>query len=82
MNILKESKTHLLGKKFQSHMIEIEKSTRKSLEAFKDVGGKKYPFRKGSWQSQNKLHCGGRFYYAGKPDNRDQQKHSKLQSLF
>ena len=63
-------------------MIEIKKSTRKSLEAFKDIGGKKYPFRKGPWHSQNKPHGGGRFYYAGKPDNRDEQKHSKLQSLF
>ena len=29
-NILKESETHLFGKKFRSHMIEIEKSRKKS----------------------------------------------------
>ena len=45
-NILRESKTHLFRKKFRSHMIEIEKSRKKSLEAFKDVGEKKSPFRK------------------------------------
>ena len=28
-NILKESETHLFGKKFRSHMIEIEKSRKK-----------------------------------------------------
>ena len=31
--ILKESETHTLGKKFRSHMTEIEKSKKKSLEA-------------------------------------------------
>ena len=81
-NILKESETHLFGKKFQSHMIEIEKSRKKSLEAFKDVGEKKSPFRKGSSYNQNKLHGGGRYYYAGKPVNRDQHKHGKFQRPF
>ena len=33
-NILKESETHLFGKKFLSHMIEIQKSWKKPLEAF------------------------------------------------
>ena len=28
-NILKESETHLFGKKFRSHMLEIEKSRKK-----------------------------------------------------
>ena len=40
-------------------MIEFEKYRRKSLEAFKDVGEKKSPFRKGSSHSQNKLHAEG-----------------------
>ena len=42
--ILKESETHLFGIKI--HMIEIEKSRKKQLEIFKDIGKKKYPFRK------------------------------------
>ena len=43
-NILRESETHLFGKKFRSHMKEIEKSRKKSLETFKDVGDKKSLF--------------------------------------
>ena len=66
-NILKESETHLFGKKFRSHIVEIEKSRKKSLEAFKDVGEKKSPFRKGASHSKSKLHGGGRCYNAGKP---------------
>ena len=46
-NILRESETHLFEEKFQSHMIEIEKSKKKSLEAFKDVCKKKPSFQKG-----------------------------------
>ena len=45
-NILKESETRLFGKKLRSHMIEIEKSRKKSLEAFKDVGEKNLPSEK------------------------------------
>ena len=63
-------------------MIEIEKSMQKSLEVFKDVIEKKSPFRKGRSHSQNKPHGGGRYYYAGKPGNRDQHKHHKFQSPF
>ena len=59
-NILRESETHLFEKKFRSHMIEIEKSRKKSLEAFKDVGEKKSPFQKTPSHSQNKPHGGGR----------------------
>ena len=81
-NILKESETHLFGKKFRSHMIETEKSRKKSLEAFKDVGEKKSPFQKGPLRNQNKPHGGGRSYYAGKPGNRDQHKHRRFQSPF
>ena len=61
-NILSESETHLLGKKSRSHMIEIEKSRKKSLETFKDVFEKKSPFRKSPSHSQNKPHGGGRYY--------------------
>ena len=45
-NILRESETHVFGKKFRSHIMEIEKSRKKSLEAFKDVGEKSLPFEK------------------------------------
>ena len=63
-------------------MIEIEKSRKNSLEAFKDVGEKKSPFRKGPLHNQNKPHGGRRYYSAGKPGNRDQHKHGKFQSPF
>ena len=81
-NILKESETHLFGKKFRSHMIEIEKSRKKTLEAFKDICDKKSLFRKGPSHSQNKPHGGGDYYHAGKPGNRDQHKHGKFQNPF
>ena len=79
-NILKESETQLFGKKFLSDMTEIEKSRKKTLEAFKDVGEKKSTFRKGPSHGQNKPHGRGCYYYAGKQGNRDQHKHGKLQS--
>ena len=75
-NTLEESETHLFEKKFQSHMTEIEKSRKKSLEVYKDVGEKKSPFRKDTLHSKNKPHGGGHYYYAEKPGNRDQHKHS------
>ena len=59
-NILGESETHLFGKKFLSHVIEIEKFRKKSLEVFKDDGEKKSPFRKGPSHSQNKPDGEGR----------------------
>ena len=45
-NILKEIENYLFGKKFRSHMTEVKKSRKKSLEAFKYVGEKKSPFRR------------------------------------
>ena len=81
--ILRESKTHLFGNKFWSHMIGIENSMKKSLEAFKDVGEKKSPFRKGPSYSQNKPHGAGLYYYARKPGNWDQHnKYGRFQSSF
>ena len=83
-NILKESKTHLLRKKVSISYDRDRKSRKKSLKAFKDVGEKKSPFRKGTSHNQNKSHDATRgcYYYAGKPGNRDQQKHGKFQSPF
>ena len=43
-NVLRGNETRLFGKKFRSHMIEIEKSKKKSLESFKDVGENKSGF--------------------------------------
>ena len=75
-------KLNSLEKKFRSHMIEIEKSRKKSLEAFQNVG-EKAPFRKGPSHSQNKSHGGGRYYYTGKPSNQDQHnKYGRFQSSF
>ena len=53
------------NEKLQSHMIEIEKSRKKSLEVFKHVGIKKSLFWKGPLHSQNKPHDGGCCYYTG-----------------
>ena len=39
--------------------MEIEKSRKTSLEAFKDIGEKKSPFRKGSSHSKSKPHGEG-----------------------
>ena len=78
-NILKESETHLLVKKFRSHMIGIEKSRKKSLKVFKDVG-KKSPFWKclSHSHSQDKLlHGAGRCYYAEKPGIKTNSLHHK-----
>ena len=52
-------------------MIEVEKSRKKSLEAFKVVGNKKSPFQKSLLHSQSKPHSRGCYYYAGKPGNQD-----------
>ena len=82
-NVLRESETHAFGKKIWSHMIEIEKSRKKSLEAFKDVDEKKTSFRKGPSHSQNEPHGGGCYYYAGKPGSRDEHnKYGRFQSPF
>ena len=55
-NILKESKTHLLRKKVSISYDRDRISRKKSLKAFKDVGEKKSPFRKGTSHNQNKSH--------------------------
>ena len=55
-NILKESETHLLRKKVSISYDRDRKSSKKSLKAFKDVGEKKFPFRKGTSHNQNKSH--------------------------
>ena len=55
-NILRETETHLFGKKFRSHMIEIEKSREKSLDTFKGVGERKPSFQKSPSHSQNTVY--------------------------
>ena len=46
--LLQEDEGHLFGKKFRSHIIETERSKKKSLEVFKGNNEKNPPFRKDS----------------------------------
>ena len=41
---MQEDEGHLLGKKFRSHVLEIERSKKKSLEVFKGNNDKNTPF--------------------------------------
>ena len=68
-NVLRGNETRLFGKKFRSHMIEIEKSKKKSLESFKDAGENKSGFR-------NAVEINCMVVGAIKPGNRDLHKKS------
>ena len=57
--LLQEDEDHLFGKKFRSHLIEIERSKETSQEVFKVNNEKDPPFRKGPLPYQNKLQGGG-----------------------
>ena len=52
--LLQVDEGHLFGKKFRSHIIEIERSKKKSLEVFKGNNEKNTPFRKGPLPYQNR----------------------------
>ena len=52
--LLQEDEGHLFGKKFRSHIIQIERSKKKSLEVFKGNNEKNIPFRKGPVPYQNR----------------------------
>ena len=60
-------------KKFRSHIIEIERSKKKSLEVFKG-NNENTPFRKDPLSYQNRPQGGGRYYYTAEPSNQDQNK--------
>ena len=75
-DLLQKGDQNLFGKKFRSHVVETERSKKRTLEVFS--GGNrsapspaKKPFRTGSLPNSNKPYCGGRFYYGKKPNNRD-----------
>ena len=74
--LLQEDECHLFGKTFRSHIIEIERSKKKSLEVFKGNNEKNTPFRKGPLPYQNRPQGGGRYYYRAKSSNRDQNKNA------
>ena len=57
--LLQEDEGHLFGKQFHSHIIEIERSKKKSLEVFKGNNEKNTPFRKGPLPYQNRPQGGG-----------------------
>ena len=50
--LLQESESYLFSKKFRSHIIEIERSKKQSLEFFKGSNEKNTPFRKGPLHSK------------------------------
>ena len=78
--LLQEDECHLFGKTFRSHIIEIERSKKKSLEVFKGNNEKNTPFRKGPLPYQNRPQGGGRYYYRAKSSNRDQNKNARFQN--
>ena len=78
--LLQEDEGHLFGKKFRSHIIETERSKKKSLEVFKGNNEKNTPFRKGPLSYQNRPQGGGRYYYTAKSSNRDQNKNVQFQN--
>ena len=75
-DLLQKSDQNLFGKKFRSHVVEIERSEKRTLEAFSS-GNRSAPppARKSFWTgpspNSNKPHGGGRFCYGKKPNNRD-----------
>ena len=78
--LLQEDEGHLFGKTFRSHIIEIESSKKKYLEVFKGNNEKNTPFRKGPLLYQNRPQGGGRYCYAAKSSNRDQNKNVRFQN--
>ena len=78
---LQEDENHLFGKKFRSHIMEIEHSKKKkSLEVFKGSNEKNTSFRKGRLPYQNGPQGGRRYYYTTKSTNRDQNKNVRFQN--
>ena len=78
--LLQESQNHLFCKKSHSHIIEVERSKKQSLKAFKGSNEKNTPFRKGLLSYQNRPQGGGRYYYTEKSNNRDQNKNIRFQN--
>ena len=78
--LLQEEEGHLFGKKFCSHIIEIERSKEKSPEFFKSDNEKNTLFRKGLLPYQTRPQGGGRYYYTAKSSNRDQNKNFRFQN--
>ena len=73
-DLLKKGDQNLFGKKFRSHVVETERSKKRTLEVFS--GGNrstpppaKQPFWTGPSPNSNKPYGGGRFYYSKKPNN-------------
>ena len=73
-----EEESHLFGKKFIPHIIEIERSKKKSLEFFKGDNEKNTSFQKGPLPYQNRPQGGGRYSYTAKPSNQDQNKNFRF----
>ena len=78
--LLQEDEGHLFGKKFRSHIIEIERSKKKSLEVFKSNNEKNPPFQKDPLPYQNRPQGGVQHYYKTKSSNRDQNKNVQFQN--
>ena len=75
-DLLQKGDQNLYGKKFRSHVVETERSKKRTLEVFS--GGNrsarppaKQPFWTGPSPNSNKPYGGKRFYYSKKSNNRD-----------
>ena len=73
-DLLQKGNQHLFGKKFRSHVVETERSKKRTLEIFS--GGNrsapppvKKPCRTGPSPNSNKPYGGGQFYYGKKRNN-------------
>ena len=67
--LLQESESHIFGKKFISHVTEIERSKKQFLEVFKGSNEKNTHFRKDPLPYQNRPKSGGQYYYTVKSSN-------------
>ena len=64
--LLQKDEGHLFGKKIRLHIIEIERSKKKSLEVFKGKNEKNTPFRKSPLSYKNRPYGRGQYYYTTK----------------
>ena len=75
-DLLQKGHQNLFGKKFRSHVVETERSKKRTLEIFSGESRStpppaKKPFRTGPSPNNNKPYGGGQLYYGRKPNNRD-----------
>ena len=72
-DLLQKGDQNLFGKKFRSHVVETERSKKRTLEVFSGESRStpppaKKPFRTGPSPNNNKPYGGGRLYYGKKTE--------------